>query len=344
MTSAMLACWIFGSIAAWICFHPHENENEDPDPSDDMAELCADETTIIDVLVNDVDPEDDVLIIGEIEGRSLEDGESIEIESGAKLTLVNNKIQYDPNGAFDNVEICDVIEDEFNYTVNDGRGGEVEATVKVGVLGSKPTVELLDDLEIPETANVKVSGDELIFDYQVQILGTDTPLDGIYLDAYCVDQEAPFPDLNSENYIQADVHVFGSDEINYTAFDPNNPSPDLSEDLDNIGWLLNENFGAKGYTQAEIQSVIWKLVDPDSSIEAIMLEATGNGDLGSIDSANDLYEKALTEGEGYTPKEGDTVAIILNPADSEKGNIQPFVIGIELDLLCECKLYDQVYA
>jgi hypothetical protein len=356
---ALISCFFFAGLVGlfWFGGDEHEDEppeeepphepptdNEHPEALDDFATICADETTTLDVLANDSDPDDDDLAVTSINGVEVAEGETVEIGSGAVVTLVGGEVVYDPNGSYDDVLVCDEDQDGFTYGISDGEGGEDFAEASIQILGSKPTVELLDELSIPETADVEISGNEALYDYAVTVSGTGTPLDGVYENAYCLDEEAPLEDFNSGDDIATAVHVFGSDDISYVAYEPGTPSPELAEDLDNIGWLLNENFQDQGYSEAEIQAAVWKLTNADTDLGVVMQEAIDNGDEGTLAGAEEIYQSALIDGEGYVPQPGDTVAIVLKPTDTEKGNFQPFVVGVKLELLCECKPNEQVYA
>lgn len=60
---------------------------------------------------------------------------------------------------------------------------------------------------------------------------------------------------------------------------------------------------------------------------------------GTTANAQEIYNLALANGEGYVPGEHDIVSIILDPTDDAvaHGSEQPFIIGVEFsDLAQDC--------
>lgn len=89
----------------------------------------------------------------------------------------------------------------------------------------------------------------------------------------------------------------------------------------------------KTYTEAEIQGAIWGLTDN------IVFVASG---LGTKANAQEIYNLALANGEGFVAGEGDIVGLILDPtaAAEAAGNKQPLIIGVEFDDLAQdCLCY-----
>ncbi|MCJ8331739.1 MAG: cadherin-like domain-containing protein [Lentisphaeria bacterium] len=60
----------------------------------------------------------------------------IELASGALLTMqANGDFEYDPNAAFDDLELGQTATDTFVYTIDDGNGGTDTATVTIQITG-----------------------------------------------------------------------------------------------------------------------------------------------------------------------------------------------------------------
>ena len=62
---------------------------------------------------------------------------------------------------------------------------------------------------------------------------------------------------------------------------------------------------------------------------------------GTTQNAQEIYDLALANGEGFVAGEGDLVGLILDPTDAEaaNGSTQPFIITMPweaLDYDCVC--------
>ena len=87
------------------------------------------------VLVNDVDPESDPLVVSEVNGSAANVGNPIALGSGALVTLnADGSFTYDPNGQFDSLTIGEQASDQFTYTADDGNGGTDTATVNLIIM------------------------------------------------------------------------------------------------------------------------------------------------------------------------------------------------------------------
>jgi hypothetical protein len=80
-----------------------------------------------------------------------------------------------------------------------------------------------------------------------------------------------------------------------------NPNIDNPDNLDLVNWVINN---ADGYTPAQVQNVIWALVD----------DALNRDSLTAQEQV--LFDMALASGEGFAPGCGDLIAVILQPVDS----------------------------
>src|SRR5262249_45950628 len=84
------------------------------------------------VLTNDTDPWSG-LAVGTVNGSAANVGNTIQLSSGALLTLnADGSYSYDPNGAFSYVETTGSATDTFTYTATDSLGGQSNtATVTI---------------------------------------------------------------------------------------------------------------------------------------------------------------------------------------------------------------------
>lgn len=97
-----------------------ESVNQPPSAMGDTASTIAGESVTVDVLANDSDPENDPLRLTQVSNPA--NGTAV-IQSGS--------IVYTPNPDY-------VGDDSFEYTIDDGKGGVVTATVTVTVSAAKP--------------------------------------------------------------------------------------------------------------------------------------------------------------------------------------------------------------
>ena len=104
------------------------NGNHDPIAAPDYPSTGVDTKTIIDVLANDTDSDEDTLTITRYDQSSTK---------GGTISLVNGKLSYIPAAGFTGT-------DTFTYTVADGHGGTDEGTVTVTV-GEANTNNVPDD-------------------------------------------------------------------------------------------------------------------------------------------------------------------------------------------------------
>ncbi|MGF1457071.1 MAG: Ig-like domain-containing protein [Alphaproteobacteria bacterium] len=114
-----------------------DQENRKPVAEPDTATTREDRTVDIDVLANDRDGNGDPLSFFRIDGVRVEDpGDAVEIESGAIVTInEDGTLRYDPNGAFDALEVGETATDMFRYRITDEGGLRDTAFVTVTVEG-----------------------------------------------------------------------------------------------------------------------------------------------------------------------------------------------------------------
>lgn len=321
-----------------------EPKNTKPVDCDDKAKVCAAEDVKIDVLRNDYDKEDCKADLKIKIGETVLDqvGETVTLANGAKVTLATgNKLVYNSGDAFDHLARGEKAVDTFHYKLIDTDGAVSDgAKVNVTVCGATDTLAeiaaslpatvtlKLDILDIPPPADFL--GPNYYEGLDLTITSADARLGGKTFDAYCLDAFQFAPDLGT---VTANVYVAGVDPL----------PPGLvekPENIDLINWVLNEDFtsipnGEGGvYTEAEIQSAIWQL------IEGSFQFLTGPGTKANVTEIVEAAEKA---GDGFVPGEGDVVALIFEPVAGTSSSSpewrQPLVIGVDFDDLkqdCVC--------
>ncbi|MEJ6402773.1 SdrD B-like domain-containing protein, partial [Yoonia sp. 2307UL14-13] len=322
-------------------------QNVNPVAVDDMGMVCALETTNIDVLANDSDADGGTVALATVNGVALSVGASTTLDSGAVVTLnADGTLAYDStNAVIDGVAAADMpigstFDDSFAYTITDGQGGVDDGTVNVEVKGALNTIDTIA-ATLPAEA-VTIQGAFLLnLGYSATINGTgDDRLDGIRVEnAYCIERTEKFiPNID------VDMDVYAGTE---SAIDDGQFTNNLVENLDAINWLLNQDFtsqsngdttgptAGRNYTEVEIQHVIWGLTDGNAELKL----DTFVGDFynGTQENIDELLGRALAEGEGYEPGEGDLITIILDPEEVQAGFSeeddydQAFILTYEFD-------------
>ncbi|AFZ49133.1 Ig-like domain-containing protein [Dactylococcopsis salina] len=116
-------------------------ENDPPAAADDSNSTAEDTVLTVEaagVLANDTDPDGDNLAVSAVNGDEANVGTEITLESGALLTLnEDGSYEYDPNGAFDELNDGETDVDTFTYTVSDGNSTDT-ADVEITVEGITP--------------------------------------------------------------------------------------------------------------------------------------------------------------------------------------------------------------
>lgn len=111
--------------------------NDDPTANPDFA--STDEASAVsgNVLENDsdVDRLDSISVLG-VNGDTGAVGSEISLDSGALLTLrADGTFDYDPNGAFGDLNDGESALDVFTYSISDGNGGIASSTASITVAG-----------------------------------------------------------------------------------------------------------------------------------------------------------------------------------------------------------------
>ena len=176
---------------------PPAPPNQDPVVGNDFVTTVQSTPIIIDVLLNDFDPEGDALTIVDVTSPS---GGTAIINAGATIS-------YSPGPGF-------VGTDPFMYTVEDSAGNRVDGTVTVTVLpaGNDPPIAGDDTDTTPEDTAIDVT-----------VLANDMDPDGDPLSVVSVtDPPSGTAVVNPGDTITytPDADYFGPDAFDYTIEDP----------------------------------------------------------------------------------------------------------------------------
>ncbi len=304
--------------------------NGGPDAVDDAAKTCADEAKSVAVLLNDTDADGDSLTITSVAGQAIAEGQTILAADGVAITLNGGELVFDASGTgYADALIGTSNSASYSYTISDGDGGTDTADIDMTFCGGVNTLETIAE-SLPDTGNMFVTLDTTFdgdfFEVSTSLTGDDR-FDGMTFDqAYCISIYDP---IQQGADIAVNFYLATEDDV------PDGVLP-AEDNLDAINWILNQDFDSidngdgtgETYTQAEIQGAIWGLTDNIVFVSS---------DLGTSENAQEIFDLALTSGEGFEAGEGDIVGVILDPtAEAEaNGSIQPFIIGVEFDDLAQ---------
>ena len=147
----------------------------------------------------DSDANGETLSITQINGENISNGEEITLDSGAVLTIrTDGTFDYNPNGAFDNLDKDEISTDTFTYTLSDGTTGPTDsATVTITIIGDNdaPTIDL-NGPNLPGTD----FADEFVEDQPGQPLANLLSIDAVVQDDEDnISQVSIRPDLPTPN-------------------------------------------------------------------------------------------------------------------------------------------------
>jgi VCBS repeat-containing protein len=133
--------------------------NDAPVALADTASTDENTNVLGNVLTNDTDVDTgDVLSVNEVNGVAANVGAQITLASGALLTLnANGSYDYNPNGAFEGLQVGESATDSFSYKVSDGLGGGTDTeTVTITINGVNDAPVANDDGNSTDEANVAI--------------------------------------------------------------------------------------------------------------------------------------------------------------------------------------------
>ncbi|NEZ60742.1 Ig-like domain-containing protein [Adonisia turfae] len=166
-----------------------------PTATDDIGTVEEDSQLILEVLSNDIDPDNDSLSL-----------DSVLPGNNGTTTIIGNQVRYTPNANFNGTE-------SFSYTVSDGNGGSDTATVSITVTGVNDAPAASDD-----TANTEQNTA-----VQVQALNNDTDIDDDNLTVISASQGTNGSTSVSNNQIlyTPNADFVGTDSFTYEISDGN---------------------------------------------------------------------------------------------------------------------------
>ncbi|MDO5704783.1 MAG: SdrD B-like domain-containing protein, partial [Paracoccus sp. (in: a-proteobacteria)] len=307
--------------------------NTAPVAKNDSAHTCADTAVTVDVLANDTDADGDALSVTHVAGRAITEGQTLTLSDGVRVTLTSGNLVFDASGtAYEDQIVGTSTNVSYTYSIADGNGGTSSAAVDMKWCGVTNTLESIKD-SLPSNGNMFVTLD-LTYGgdfYTATLSGTgDARFDGKSFDiAYCV---SAYDYLPLKENLPVNIYLADADSL------PADTGIPLPQNLDMVNWILNQDFTSMSngdggtYTEAEVQGAIWGLTDGIVFVQ----ESYGYG---TTENAQEIYEMALANGDGFVPGEGDIIGLILEPTGANGEHEQPFIIGVNwndlaLDCLC----------
>ena len=308
-------------------------QNTAPVAANDSAHTCADTPVTVNVLANDSDADGDALSITSVAGRGITEGQTLTLSDGVRVTLTGGQLVFNATGtAYEDQIVGTSTNVSYSYTISDGQGGTAQALIDMKWCGVTNTLQSIAD-SLPDSGMLRITLDHS-YDgafYTAFLSGTgDARLDGKAFDvAYCV---SAYENIGLNTTVPVNIYLADATAV------PAGTIP-LPQNLDMVNWILNQDFSSKPngeggtYTEAEIQGAIWGLTD------GIVFVNESQG-LGTTANAQEIYQLALANGEGFEAGEGDLIGLILDPVPTPgSAHEQPFIIGVNwndlaLDCLC----------
>ncbi len=188
--------------------------NPAPVAGDTLDHTDEDTTHLIDLLELTSDPDGDTISVTQINGVDISVGQTIELPSGALLTLnPDGTATYDPNGVYEGLEEAEMTIDTFNFTVDDGEGGVVQAKAVVTIIGVNDAPVALGE-SVTTGLDVPIS---------VEVLANESDVDGQPLSVMIVGQPNDGTAIvNPDGTITytPNAGFFGTQTVDYLVEDP----------------------------------------------------------------------------------------------------------------------------
>ncbi len=192
------------------------------------------------VLGNDSDGDGGTLSVTAVNEVAANVGSPIVLASGALLTLnANGSYDYDPNGAFEDLDTGESDTDSFAYTVSDGQGGSDTATVTITVNGVTDIVPNVPPVAVDDTG----STDEDSALTSGNVLGNDSDGDGGTLSVTAVNGVAA--NVGSPIVLASGALLTLNANGSYD-YDPNGAFEDLDtgeSDTDSFAYTVSDGQG-----------------------------------------------------------------------------------------------------
>jgi len=279
-----------------------------------------------------------------VNGQAIAEGDTIDV-GGVAVSLSGGELVFDGSGsaALEALNIDDTSVITYTYEVSDGQGGTATADVDLTFCGTANSVMDIDG-SLP-TGDVKFQiideGDPVGGSsdaWTIKLSGSgDARLDGLVIEeAYCLAVFDPILAGTFGTNIDNAPMNFGTisvlDDMSMVGSSFTNIKPGVAADeVDNIvNWILNQDFGSQGFSDAEIQGAIWGLTDD------LAFVAEGGGDVANSVIICDL---AVANGGSFEAGAGDVIGLYVDPnvATQAAGHDQPFVVAVNFDDIdCIC--------
>lgn len=239
------------------------NEVLAADDSVAAVEDVALQIDVADLLANDFDADGDVLSVSSVAATS---------QLGASVTIENGVITYLTGDAMNALAEGEVVTDTFVYTVTDGYGSEVTATVSVEVAGTNdapvvtvaPSVDVAENQTAVATASATdVDGDTVTW----SLSGNDAANFSINADGEISFIDAPDYEADPTSY---NLTVTATDEaggassedltVNVTDVIEADPTPRINEiHYDNVGTDTGEFYEVRVGAGADVSNLYVQL-------------------------------------------------------------------------------------
>ncbi|MFC1479571.1 Ig-like domain-containing protein [Planctomycetota bacterium] len=246
--------------------------NDDPNAVNDSATTAEDTAKTIDVLVNDTDPDGDILSV-----------DSVTQPANGTVTNNTTDVTYTPDAGFNGV-------DTFTYTASDGNGGTDTAIVTVTVTGANDPPDAVND-------SATTAEDTPV---DIDVLANDTDPDGDTLTVDSVTQPSNGTVTNNTTDVTytPELDFEGSDSFTYTVSDGNGGTDTATVTVTVTG----ENDAPTAIDQSvtvvkeTAKDITLEAADPDGdTLTYIIVDYPSNGTLSSDDG-----DETVT----YTPDAG----------------------------------------
>ena len=337
--------------------------NDPPVALDDAGKTCSDETTTVDLLGNDSDPNGNPISVVSIfdEDEVVTVGGTLTLASGAKVTLnADGTVTHDGTLAWAGLTIGQTAQESFGYTITDGEF-TASANVDVTICGALNTAETIDARVFQgATATFTLqtfTPTNAIDAYTITLNSITIPNDfhttpltvadlggPIFAAVYCADATQ---DIFQNVLTTATLRV--ATEANALAA---GLTAEAAAKMDSVNWILNQNFttqdngdgNGKTFTDLEVQEAIWVMLNGDNFIIGVPANGpnfadNNNGvrdgvERGTLENIHQIAALAETLGDGFQAGEGDILALMLNPTSPAKQD-QPMIFGVQFNLFAE---------
>ena len=281
--------------------------NQAPVAEDDLKNIqCSTDPVTIDVLSNDTDPDGDALTI-----KSVKNGKY------GTTKIVNGMVVYTPSG-----DGCGET-DSFEYTITDGNGHDVTATVSVSIADQKNEAPVALDDSATTEQGVPVA---------LNTLANDTDPDGDTLTITSVEDPAhgKAEIVGGQIVYTPDAGFVGTETFDYTISDGNGHSVTATETVivtqttptNSAPVAVNDSESIQCSTSPVTINVLGN--DSDIDGDTLMITSVGNGQYGSTKIVNgmvvytpngngcgktDSFDYTITDGNGHEVTATVTVTI-----------------------------------